>query len=441
MPSRWQWTALCALIGIAGGAAALVVWKDKVFAPQVEVVSVEKMAFPLPDKPSIAVLPFRNISADPKQSYFSDGLTEEIIAGLTKFPSLFVVAHNSAYTYKGKNVKVQTVSEELGVRYVLEGSVRKVENRVRITVQLTDVIRGYLLWAESYDRQLKDIFSIQDEITIKILTALQVQLMAVDESRLLEKRTDNLAAYLKLLEGIGYTYEFSIDASLKCFEEARTLDPQFAEAYAREALAHLYNFLYGPSSNRWLSLLNATETARKCADIDDKLAACNMVLGVIYLVNREFSNAISEEKRAVERWPNSAEAAAYLALALQFSGRYEEAIREIERALRLNPLKPELALTFLGITYFRMGRYEDAITACKKVVELSPRQLPALLILALAYSSVDRKDEARSTIYKIRRIRPNFSAQDFVVITRDKTDADIDSILNELLNPKSKRKK
>jgi TolB-like protein len=433
MPRRWQWLSLCALIGSIVGVASFVVWKTNLFAPKAEIASVEKMVFPLPEKPSIAVLPFRNLSDDPKQDYFSDGLTEEIITGLSKISSLFVIAPNTMFTYSEKPVEARQVSEELGVRFVLIGSVRKDEDRVRITAQLLDAIEGQHLWAERYDRELKDIFDLQDEITLKVLKSLITQLSEGEKYRLIGRKTDNLEAYIKIFEGAGYLREFNINASIRCFEEARTLDPQFAEAYAREALSHMRIFWLGPSSTRWQSFIRANESAKKCAELDDELAACNMALGIVHLVNRNFIDAISEGKRAVERWPNSAEAATYLALILGETGSYGEALGEIERALRLDPLNPGPAIMVLGFTYFNMGRIKEAITTCKKIVEFYPHSLQANMVLALAYSLEGRKNEARSAVNNILTIRPNFSEKDFLIIFPRKTETEIDTILNGLL--------
>ena len=432
IPSRWMWPVLSALIGLVLVVVAFAVWKTHLFAPKVEVASVEKMAFPLPDKPSIAVLPFLNMSDDPKQDYFSDGLTEEIITGLSKFPHIFVISRSSMFTYKGKDVKVQKVSEELGVQYVLEGSVRKFENRVKITAQLIDAIKGHHLWAERYDRELKNIFALQDEITLNILRSLRFQLTEGEKDSLRGKYTNNLQAYLKALEGSGHLREFNIGDSLRCFEEARTIDPQFAGAYALEALSHLFNVWYGPSSTHVESIIKAIENAKKCAEIDDELAYCNMALALTHLYNREFIDAMSEAKRAVERLPNSSDAATCLAQSLIADGRYEEALREIERAIRLDPSSP-IALTILGLTYFKLGRTEEAISICKKAVALSSRFLPAHKVMILVYNSEGRKDEVRSVVNDILKIRPGFSAKDFRMMFWNITAVEVDTILNGLL--------
>jgi TolB-like protein len=432
LPGMWQRSALGALIGLLVCAAAIAVWKYDFFAPQIEVASVEKMAFPLPDKPSIAVLPFRNLSDDLKQDYFSDGLTEEIITALSKVPSLFVIAGNSTFTYKGKNVKVQQVSEELGVRYVLEGSVRKAENRLRITAQLIDAIKGHHLWAEQYDRELKDIFAIQDEITMKILTALRVELTVGETARVLEKYTDNLQAYLKILEAFGYLNEWKIIEAIRITEEARALDPRSAMLYGLEAWANVHS-LFSPSSSRTQSLDKAFESAETCVALDDQLFSCRMILGFVYGLKREYDRAISECKRAVELNPNSASAATFLGYILRFAGRYEESLKELERALRLNPRNPTFALIHLGGTYLVMGRNEEAIAACERAVQLFPNALIPYIFLAVAYSLEERMEEARSAASRIMEIQPDFSITHYAQIIPYKNEADNHLIISGLL--------
>jgi adenylate cyclase len=426
LPGMWQRSALGVVIGLLVCAAAIAVWKYDFFAQQVEVASVEKMAFPLPDRPSIAVLPLRNLSDDPQQDHFSDGLTEQIITGLSKVPYLFVIAGSSTFTYKGKNLKIRQVSEELGVRYVLEGSVRKAENRLRITAQLIDAIKGHHLWAEQYDRELKDIFAIQDEITMKILTALSVKLTVGESARVLEKYTDNLQAYLKILESFGYLNEWKIHEALMSVEEARTLDPQCALVHGLEAWVHI-NALISPSSTRSLSLEKAFESAKKCAALDDQLYSCKMILGTVYLLKREYDKAIYEGQSAVQLNPNSATAAIFLGWILRGAGRHEEALTQHARALRLNPKNPAFALTQQGVTYVVMERNKEAIAVSKKAIEFFPNDLIPYIVLAVAYSSEGRMEEARSAAAKIMGIQPDFSMKHYekILYYKNKTDRDI----------------
>ena len=430
---KWRLETVCVLFVLVAGAAAFFIWKDNLFPPRVMIASVENMAFPLPENPSIAVLPFRNLSDDPSQEYFSNGLTEEIITGLSKVRSLFVIARNSSFTYKGKDVNVQQVSEELGVRYVLEGSVRKFNSRLRITAQLIDAIKGHHVWAERYDRELQDIFAIQDEITIKILSALRFKLTMKEKAWVLERHTDNLQAYLKILEGMGYMSEQKYDEASWRFEEARTLDPQCVEAYYWKTAAHAHNYWWGPNSTRERSLQKANESGKKCTELDDEFAGCSMVMGLVYLSQREYEKAVSEGKRAVEAYPNSSAAATFLGWTLRTVGRHEDSLRELERALRLDPITPSFPLANLGGTYLAMRRYEEAIAAFKKAVDLSPRLVSAYIGLAIAYSSVGRTEEARLTAVQIMRLRPNFSAKNFAKMLPYKDDAYKGFILKGLI--------
>jgi len=261
-----------------------------------------RRAIPLPEEPSIAVLPFANISGDPEQEYFSDGLTEEIITALSKTSKLFVIARNSTFAYKGKPVKVQQVGEELGVRYTLEGSVRKAGDRVRITAQLIDATTGGHLWSERYDRDLKDIFALQDEITMKILTALRVKLTEGEQARVYDRGTGNLDSFMKVLEGNSYFFRFNIDdntVARQMFEEAIALDPENPGACAMLGWTYLMDVWYGSSESTARSMEQASELAQKALALDDTLDYSHSLLGNIYLMTRQHEKAIAENERAV----------------------------------------------------------------------------------------------------------------------------------------------
>jgi adenylate cyclase len=265
-PRRWQKAALAAVVVLVVAAGAWAVWNFYFRPPPIEPASVEKMAFPLPDKPSIAVLPFVNMSEDPKQEYFTDGITEDIITALSKTPRLFVIARNSTFTYKGKPVKVKQVAEELGVRYVLEGSARKSGNKVRVTAQLIDAIKGHHLWAEKYDRDLKDIFAIQDDITREIITALQVKLTEGEQARIWSRGTQNTKAYEKALESLEHFRRFNPDNVILCrkkAQEALALDPNYPFAVALLAWSHLIEVWNGWSKSPGESMKKAVELAQK----------------------------------------------------------------------------------------------------------------------------------------------------------------------------------
>jgi adenylate cyclase len=381
-----------------------------------EVASKEKMAFPLPDKPSIAVLPFVNMSEDPKQEFFSDGMTEEIITALSKIPYLFVIARQSTFAYKGKPVKVKQVAEELGVRYVLEGSVRRSGEKVRITAQLIDAMTGYHLWAERFDRDLKEIFALQDEITIKILQSIRVKLTE-GEQALRGKPPRNLEAYLKLLESKEYTQRFNIEGNImgKQFaEEAIALDPEFAAAYYALAISHMMDMWLGSSKSPEESPDKAIELTQKAISLDPKDPRHYGLIGFLYAMKRDYDKAIAEGEKAVALDPGGADAHAWLGQSLNFAGKPKEAIPLFEKAIRLNPFGPTWYFLNFGNCYQTMGQYQKAITQYKKALRLAPNNILAHLSLAGAYSLLGRDEEAQAEAEEVLRINRKFSLERFL---------------------------
>jgi adenylate cyclase len=322
---KWQRTALFGIAILIVMAAGVAIWKLYIRpTPQIEVASKEKMLHPLPDKPSIAVLPFVNMSGDPKQEFFSDGITEEIITALSKIPQVFVIARASTFHYKGKAVKVKQVSEELGVRYVLEGSIRKGVDKIRITAQLIDATMGHYLWAERYDRDLKDIFALQDEITLKIISALQVKLTVGEQARMTAKGTKNLEAYLKLMqasEAWGGLNKEGNALARKLVEEVIALDSNYAMAYLRLSATHLMDLTYGTTESPEKSLRRAEECVQKALFLDDSSPEAHAFLGRIYLTKRQYEKAIAEGEQALALGPNSDFVQAALAFSLYQAGR------------------------------------------------------------------------------------------------------------------------
>lgn len=375
---------------------------------------------PLPDKPSIAVLPFDNISGDPEQEYFSDGITEEIITALSKIPKMFVIARNSTFTYKGKPVKVQKVREELGVMYVLEGSVRKAGNRVRITAQLVDAVTGHHLWAERYDRELKDIFALQDEITLKILTALQVKLTEGDQARMWAKRTDNLEVFLKYLQARQYFGLFSKDGNILARQTAQAaidLDENYCDLYVLLALTHWIDGRLGWSESRADSLKQAYLFAQKAQTLDDSHPDVLMLLAGIHLYERKYEQAITEGQRALALSPNNAENHAIMAHILRFSGRFEEAIVMIQRAMRLQPIYPSWYLGEIAMSYYYLGRHEEAVVQAEDFRNLADSRGEEYLLywyhsmLAMNYIRLGRHQEAQEAAAKVLRGFPEYSLE------------------------------
>ncbi len=415
-------------------AASLVIW-NFYFRPAFEPASVEKMAFPLPDKPSIAVLPFVNMSEDKGQEYFSDGLTEEIISALSRVPKLFVIARNSTFTYKEKPVKVQQVSEELGVRYVLEGSVRKAENRVRITAQLIDAITGHHLWSERYDRDLRDIFALQDEITIKIITALQVELTEGESARLVAKGTDNLEAYIKYLQGNELSQRRTKEdnaAARRIAKEAIVLDPTFAPPYTLLAWTHMMDIWLKSTKSPKQSLTEAIKLAQKSIALDDYFSRAHGLLGWLYTMARQHDKGIAECERAVALNPNGTDAYTSLGIALRYAGRHEEAVRACEKSVRLNPFPRAGQLTSLGMAYFFTGRHNKAIEACKKAVHIGPNDPLNRLGLASAYVGAGREEEARAEIEVLLTIDPKHTLRYVAKIIPYKNPSDKERVIESM---------
>ena len=385
--------------------------------PEIEPALVEKMAFPLPDKPSIAVLPFENMSGEPEQEYFCDGLTEEIITALSKVPKLFVIARNSVFTYKDKPVKVNQVAEELGVRYVLEGSIRKSGDQIRITAQLIDAVSGHHLWAERYDRNLTEIFAIQDNLTKNIVTAMQVKLTEGEQVKAAAKGTNNLEAYLKFLQARDKTTQYNIESNAlgkQLAKEAIALDPEYAMAYKALADTHQMDMWLGTSKSPKQSIAKCKELLEKAIELDANYANAHATLGWIFSIMGEHDRAVSTAEHAVAINPNAAHSHVMLGHTLRFAGRYEEAIPEYKKALRLNPIPPTNYFFGLGLAYSWTEQHEEAIKWCEKAVRKDPDSFLTHLMMAQVYARAGRLEEARVQAAEVLRINPKFSIEKFL---------------------------
>jgi adenylate cyclase len=418
-------------------AVVVGIWQFYIRRPSVEPASVEKMAYPLPEKPSIAVLPFDNMSGDPDQEYFCDGLTEEIITALSKVPKLFVIARNSSFTYKGKPVKIRQVSEELGVRYVLEGSVRKTENRVRINAQLIDATMGYHVWSERYDRELEDIFALQDEITMEIITALQVKLTEGETARLTSRGTKNLQAYLKFRQGraifLKITKENN-DLARQIFKDVIELDPAYAPAYTLLGSTYWMDVFYGSSKSPKESIAKAMQLQQKAIALDEFYGPAHSSLGWVYAMVGKHEKGISEIERAIELAPNDSVAYMWMSYVLRLAGRNEEAIRYSEQAIRLNPIPPSWYFRGLALNYMYAKRYDEAITTCKKGLKHAPNDIITHLTCAAIYGRAGRRDAARAEAEEVLKRNPKFSAVSISFLTACKRqDCPIENLLMKIL--------
>ena len=382
--------------------------------PKVEVAIKEKMAFSLPDKPSIVVLPFTNLTKDPTQEPFCDGLSEEIITALSKIPQLFVIASNTTFTYKGKPVKVKQVSEELGVRYILEGSVRRAGDRIRITAQLIDALKGHHLWAERYDRDLKDLFAVQEDITKRIITAVHVELTDGEMARVLAKGTSNLHAYLKATEGMWHILQSTKEGVLRAqqlAEEAISLDPNYAYAYMTLGFAHGVSVWLGISPSPAESMKRCIELMQKAVALDDSSGEAHAGLGYWLVLARQYDKAVAEGERGMALEPNSAGVLHNYASILTYVGRREEAIPLFREALRLNPRPPNAYYRQFGIALRDSGQYDEAIALQKKAIEREPNDTLAYIVLASSCALAGREEEARAAAKELLRVNPAFSLE------------------------------
>ncbi len=390
---------------------------------------------PLPDKPSIAVLPFDNMSADPEQEYFSDGISEDIITSLSKLSNLAVIARNSSFTYKGRSEKVQEIAKELGVRYVVEGSVRKAGNRVRITAQLIEGGTGTHLWAERYDRELTDIFAVQDEVTQEIVSAMAVKLTGDEQERLKSTGTDNLDAYDYFLRGQEQHRQFSKEGNRRgetLLKRAIDLDPDYSSAYARLATVHLTDYVNQWSETADRSLERACELAQKAVALDETNAAAHDALGFGCLWKRQHDQAIMEFERSRALEPSSASGHIHLALAHHYAGSSEKAVELFNRGMRLDPHFSDILLHWLAQAYFQLGRYEDAIDLLQRRLILKPDTDNSRVLLAASYGHLGQVDEAKIQWAEVFRINPDYSLEHRVQTLPYKDPADFDRVIEGL---------
>ena len=366
-----------------------------------------------PEPPSIAVLPFDNMSNDPEQEYFSDGITEDIITDLSKVAGLLVIARNSSFAYKGKTFDIRTVGRELGVKSVLEGSIRRAGNRVRITAQLIDAATGGHVWAERYDRDLTDIFAVQDEVTRNIVEALKVKLTPVEAARIADMPTANLEAhdlFLKareLLFGQRSSREM-FDQVVSLLGRAVELDPDFAEAYAGLAMAHNLDF-----QNRWTGAPDAFERAIHFAALavekGPNVPYARFVAAVMAIWSRDLPKAKRESEAALAVNPNYASALGTLGLVDIYSGNPEAAIPLAERAMRLDPGFAQQTLHFLGTAYLVAGKYETAAATFRERIRLSPKTDLSRGLLISALGHLGEIDEAQRVWAEVKEISPKYS--------------------------------
>lgn len=377
-----------------------------------ELVAAEAGADMAPETPSIAVLPFDNMSSDAEQEYFSDGITEDIITALSKISGLFVIARNSTFTYKGKAVNVKQVSRELGVRYVLEGSVRKGGNKVRITAQLIDATRGDHVWAARFDRDLTDVFALQDEITSNVVAALHVRLVEGEQARVWHKSTNNIAAWECLTLGLNHFRRFTREQNTrarKLFEQAVALDSDYSAAWVRLGWTHWADARYVWTDSPAKSVSEAAELAEKALAFDDTVSDTYALIGAIQLMRRDYDGAVAAGETAVSLEPNGADVTALLAMTLNWSGRPDEAEALIGKAMQLSPLHSDWYLAVQAHSLRLLSRLEEAVGIYEKSIARNPDHIGARIGLTSCFAELGREDLAKAQAAELLRISPKFT--------------------------------
>ncbi len=370
-------------------------------------------AMRLPEKPSIAVLPFSNMSGDAEQEYFSDGITEDIITELSRFRELFVIARNSSFAYKNKPAKVQEVANDLGVHYVVEGSVRASGKRVRVTAQLIDGLSGHHIWAERYDRELTDIFVVQDEITQMVVSTVAGKVKLTSQDSATRKPTEDMDAYTWVLRGQGIVADSDVkhlDAR-RAYERAAELDPTYARAYAGSAMCDLVGLANHWEESDEVALDHGLDCAAKAVALDHDDSKSQYLLGHFLQLKGRLKEAMLHYERAVSLNPNDADALASMGKCYHATGATEEAINCYMRAIRLNPYHPVWYLWLLGLAYYTGRQYEDALLPLQEAVSRHPKFIFPRRVLAAALAQLDRTVEARKVVEGILADQPNASVR------------------------------
>ena len=418
--------AAVAVIVLVSGAAAVSIWNHylRAIPSDEKAASIPETAIPLAERASIAVLPFTNLSGDPEQEYFSDGITNDIITDLSKFRGLLIIASNTVFTYKGKPVKAKKVSQELGVRYVVEGSVQKAGDKVRINAQLIDTTTGHHLWAERYERNLNDIFALQGEIVQTIVATLAIKVNEAEIARVMRKDTTSLEAYDYVMRGWQYFSRRTRSANVKAkemFRKAIELDPDYGDAYWALGWAQWENAISGWTEFSSQAMQQAQDLAKKALSLDESNAGPHGLLGTCYLYQGEYDLAISELQRAIELNPNAPIGYHGLGMGLLYAGLTDDAIKALETALRLDPSRNNTNF-FLGVGYYFKERYDDAIRILKKQLIRDPNFVDLHLALAASYAQAGRLEEATGAAKMVLMLQPIFEVDAYGTAFRRSAD-------------------
>jgi len=425
---RRRHRVVAAMTVLVIGVAAVFIWvstRTPVFDAERE--SIPKGPLPASERASIAVLPFKNLSGDPEQEYFSDGITNDIITALSKFRELLVIASNTMFTYKGEAVNIALIGRELGVTYVLEGSVQRVASRIRINAQLIDSATGFHLWSEQYNRDVKDIFAVQDEIVHTIVGKFAVEIDSAERQRALQKQTESLMAYDYMLRGMEYLSRRTRSENSQArqmFEKAIDLDPDFASAYVGLGETYQIEVAFGWTEFPIQVLQRAKDLAFKALSLDKSNAAAYSLLGLLYTYEEQYDLAINKLNRAIELNPNDASSLSFRGQVLLWSGRTDDAIHSLETAYRFDPNMLHGNFMFLGIGYYLKGRHDKAIRVLEDGVSRKRDWVGNHIILTAAYAQSDRLADAERQAKEVLRLDPFFEIKNYGTVFRNRADRD-----------------
>jgi TolB-like protein/class 3 adenylate cyclase/cytochrome c-type biogenesis protein CcmH/NrfG len=403
---------IAAIIAVVAIIVGVVIWHLQTM-PKFEAASIDRMAYPLPDKPSVVVLPFETYSDDTKLNFFASGLTEDLTASLSRAPDLFVISRNSAATYKGRPIDVKKVAEELGIQYLLEGSVQKAGEKLRITIKLVDALNGRHLWAERFDRLANDIFALQDEIVKNVIVELQVELTQGAAARVASRGTNNLEAWLLRIEAHGEFIKFTREGMIRArelYEAAHKADPDWSRPLAGLASIDWYEAKQGWSTSREESIQSGIQLARRAIQMDPDSPLGYQTLGNLYALTGQGERAIELRRKAAELAPNDLVAVAGLATRLKDFGGEQEAVDLFEQAMRLSPKHPWWVPYAYAVSLHLVGRKEEAIQSFKKAIDLNPNHILPKAFLAAVYADIGQIDEAKAIADEVKRLDPKFSA-------------------------------
>jgi len=431
---KWLWVTVSSLFILLIIVVGLY-WKYFYLPAPIEIDPGSKIALNLSEGPSIAVLPFDNMSKDPDQEYFCDGIAENIISVLSHIPQLLVIARNSTFAYKGKSINVQQIGHELGAQYVIEGSIQQFDDRIRITVQLIDTKSGHHMWSERYDRELKDIFKLQDEIAIEIAKAMQIHLTEGEITKTRFENIPDLQTYIKVLKALEYWRQNTKESNIivrKEAEELVALNLEISEFYALLGVVYLQGIQLGTCEYDLICFGKATEATRKALSLDANNSDAHSLASYLFTMRKEYEKAAAEAKKAIMLNPNSADAYWSLGLTYILSDRSVEAIGVLKKAIRLNPIPPVDYLHSLGWAYRVSKQYGKAIETFKKCLRREPNYWKAYLGLALSYTFLGREEEARAAVKEVLIFYPGFSLELFKKLSPYKNQAELDLAVEAL---------